>query len=590
MKLPILRLLVIGMVLAADSVVLAEILVPTNSTTAFIQTSGPNAPRSNGDFRTHVMGDNLPHDIIINIACTPAQTYVFQLFDPALDIAGNPPGLGMDGVTARSFDEINPLAAPIADDTNFQLISPTGALLADIIYPPNTSDADWTTLATIGPITGTPGTDCGQYIVRARTLVDDENAWRFRLLGGGFPETFDPTVGPDGIVGSGDESWVGLQLISYQHSPPGCQTFYWFADEIDREMYLINFDLDDNLSVTYTTPSGQQITGTISSNDVWNNAAPQQSPRPTFAQMDPFDAVTDFVGDAIFDPEDGEWSSEICVDNTLNQYSFEAPNNIVFLEGPLVPELRIEKTDYRRIVRSPGSTTYTITITNVGIGAALPIPGPEFADTLPPDTTYVSCTVNAPLIGTCAETAPGFIEGELQPQPGFDRAYLPGMRNAPNNQGTFTVAIDINAGIPHNTTLTNVASIEYTDVYNNDYPPVEAVDVDIVREIRSDGDDDDSDDNDITPTPPDDDDRGGGNPPSSSPPGDSEPVECVLNPDGTTSFDPACAALMLSNIQRLPATGQSPWSRWRIPLFLGGSGLSVMAGWYLVRRVRKHSQ
>jgi uncharacterized repeat protein (TIGR01451 family) len=582
-------LLAIAIFLLVVSAASAEIIVPENGTTAFIQTSGPNAPLSNGDYRTNVGGDNLPHELTVGIACTPGQTYVFQLFDPAVDVAGNPPGFGADGTTARSFDEINPPppAPPDPDDTRFELISPAGAGLADITYVPGTSDADWTTLATVGPITGTAGTDCGQYIVRARTGVDDENAWRFRLLGGGLPETFDPLVGPDGIVGTGDESWIGLQLISYQHAPPGCQTFYWFADEIEREMYMLNFDLDGNESVTYTAPNGQRITGTISANNVWNDAAPQQNLRPGYGDMEVFDAVADFAGDSIFDPQDGNWSAEICVDNTLNQYSFQVPNNIIFQVPPRVPELRISKTDFRRVVRSPGSTTYTITISNVGLGAALPIPGPEFRDTLPPNTSFVSCTVNAPLVGTCGETAPGsgLLEGELQAQPGYDTAYLPGVRNPPNNTGTFTVAIDIAAGLSDGTTLTNTASIEYTDVFANDYPPIVAEDTDIVRERPDDDDGDDDDDgNDDTDDGDDDDggniritDGGGTPPPGSSP-------VCPTGADGFTSFDPQCAEQMLAQVRRLPATGESPWSKWRLAFFGGIAGGIMLAGWYWRRR------
>ncbi len=449
----------------------AEVIVPAFANNGFIQTSGPNSQLNVGDWWTNDEGELVPHRIVVNVPCTPNQTFVFQLFDPE----SNASGLGV-------LDEV----LGTADNTFFQLYSPGGALLANETYTPlgGTNDA-WATLhTTTMPANPIFGTHCGEFIVESTTGDNDENGWRFRLLGGGDPEIFDASIGFDGIPGSGDEAWIGLLRVSYQHRPPGAQTFYWYVDDGDVNLFMRNFDLDNNAPVVYTTPSGINITGTTSGNGLdgplgtgWNSS-PMADVKPNYNNMATFDAVTDFVGDAIANPEPGLWSATLTV-GTGNQYTFEVDNRVVFMDPPALPRLTIDKDDNTVFIPSPGVTVFTLTLTNEGPGAALPIPGPEIVDQLPPGMSFNSCVVNAPLVGVCTHMGGGLVHIDLQPQPGIP-AFLPG-NLAPNNSGTITLTVNIDPGLPDGTNLTNTARVDWTDIFRNNYQPVQDDDTDIVQ-------------------------------------------------------------------------------------------------------------
>lgn len=201
--------------------------------------------------------------------------------------------------------------------------------------------------------------------------------------------------------------------------------------------------------------------------------------------MSTFDSVADFAGDAIAAPASGLWRAQICV-NADNQYSMEVPNYFpIFLTSPELPDVTIEKTDGVTTVTSPGTTTYTLTITNDGPGAAMPIAGPEVVDTLPPGLTATACTVNAPLVGTCSGIGTGVVSFELESQSATTLAYLPGAGSGLPNSGTLTVTASIPAGIAGGTTLTNVATVDWTDIYDNEYDPIEAEDIDDVIATES---------------------------------------------------------------------------------------------------------
>jgi uncharacterized repeat protein (TIGR01451 family) len=165
-----------------------------------------------------------------------------------------------------------------------------------------------------------------------------------------------------------------------------------------------------------------------------------------------------------------------------NQYSFEVPGYQIYLDPPILPEVLINKDDGVTIVGTPGSTTYTLTITNTTQAAAMPIPGPEVVDTLPVGMSFVSCAVNPPLVGTCAESAPGsnIVNVQLGAQSATIPAYLPGTDAAPNNVGTMTISANVAPGLAAGTALTNTASVDWTDVFGNDYPPVSDDDIDTV--------------------------------------------------------------------------------------------------------------
>ncbi len=54
-----------------------------------------------------------------------------------------------------------------------------------------------------------------------------------------------------------------------------------------------------------------------------------------------------------------------------------------------------------------------------------------------------------------------------------------------------------------------------------------------------------------------------------------------------TDLSPLFASADLISAGELPGTGESPWSRWRIPIFALAGGVIVLAGYWLVRRARR---
>jgi uncharacterized repeat protein (TIGR01451 family) len=408
------------------------------------------------------------------------------LFDPSLDSAGN------GTIYPAVADEIR----TGADSATFELRRPNNALVGSQTYLPGSAGGMWATFQTI-VVGATPlaGTDCGAYGLTAKTSDNDDNGWRLRIRGETLAGVqFQPDFGPDNIEGSGDEAWIGLTFVSYQHlrACPESQIFYWFSDDGNADMYMLNFDMDGGGVVSYTTPSGAFIAGQVSGSSVWNDgtsAVNQQAMRPDYMEMvasgmnfDP--ALGDMTGDAIANPEPGLWQSRICITNPNSQYSFETPGHIVFLTEPLLPQLQISKDDGVTTTPSPGNVAYRIAIANVGAGAALPLPGgaPELTDQLPAGMALDSCTVNAPLIGSCTDASGGFISVQLDPQPGIS-AFLPGVNSAPNNRGTITITARILPGLGDGDVLFNTAMVDFADVYQNDYAPLVATDVDIVRGV-----------------------------------------------------------------------------------------------------------
>lgn len=509
-------LVVLGLTLTLVPSALASIVVPLRNVAVFIQTTGPLAELGIGDYRTNDpvsvsavpgrdpagAGDRSVHRIELLIPCLPNLDYTVELFDPAVE----PGSEAID--EPRDDNNLDTTDPQWFDNTHFRLFAPNGTLLQETTYTPGTSNDAWTLFATI-TIDGNPqrGVSCGSYILQTDTgngdpytvgLNNDDNAWQLRLDGVGF----DAFTGPDGLPGTGDQAQVGILEVSYQHRAADCQDFYWFADDDEVEMYMLNFDMDDSASygaaiVCYFAPgvtgdcsSGYPgspvIMGTRSGNTTWNDVVDQSAQRhvrPAFSDMQPFDGVSDFDGDAITNPAAGLWRGQLCVDRG-NQYSFEVPGHRLFIEPPDLPELTIVKDDGVEVVNSPGSTTYNVTITNVGTGAALPLPGgePELVDQLPAGMTFQSCTVNAPLIGTCAENpgGSGRVEFQLDGHTDFNDIFLPGTGSGNLNSATVTITAGVNAGLADGTQLENVASVDFTDAFQNNYEPVSDNDIDTV--------------------------------------------------------------------------------------------------------------
>ncbi|MCB0192910.1 MAG: DUF11 domain-containing protein [Anaerolineae bacterium] len=480
----------------------AEIEVPPNND-IFFQTTGRNANRNIGDYYTNVNGDGIHHLVEINIPCVPNEVFRVQLFDPEVYDAGPPsPGSTTEPVDDEVRNE--------GDITNFRLFDPGGNEIEYQTYgpfpqPPDPAPAThgvWNSFYTINlPANPVEGDTCGIYTIETWTgdegadpaLNDDDNAWKYRILGGPDTgniddETFDPSVGPDNRAGTGDEAALGIQRLSFQHNSSQEQTFYWFVDDAVSPTWTgNNFDVDEGNSglcptdadceIDYISPSGATTGATESPNDEWN---PGQQGRQ---------------GDQFTDTEAGLWQADVLIP-VGNQYIIEIENNgkPIFLDEPILPELTITKDDGVTHVTSPGVTTYTLIIENIGAGAALPIAGPEVVDTLPPGMTFAGCAIEPPLIGTCSSPSPTVIEFDLQGQnparnasDGSDfqpiLAYLPGTDSGLVTNGTLTVIANIAPNLPASTTFTNTATVDWTDLYGNNYKPKEDTDIDLISPI-----------------------------------------------------------------------------------------------------------
>ncbi|MCB0210405.1 MAG: DUF11 domain-containing protein [Anaerolineae bacterium] len=477
----------------------AQIEVP-DTNDIFFQTTGRDADLGIGDYYTNVAGDKTEHLVEINIPCVPNEVFRIELFDPEVYDAGPP---AKNSTTEPVDDE----SRNGGDVTNFRMYDPADNEIAFQDYgpfpqppsPPPATHGTWNPFSTITlPSNPVKGTDCGIFTIETWTgeenvstdpnLNDDDNAWKYRILGG--PDTaneFDPAVGPDGKKGTGDEAVLGIQRLSFQHNSDQEQTFYWFVDDAVSPTWTgNNFDIDDGTGlcpaadscvITYTSPSNAISFATTSGNKKWN---PDSDTRD---------------GDKFTDAEPGLWSADVTIP-VNNQYIIEIENNKkpIFLTKPELPELIISKDDGVTYVTSPGVTTYTITLENIGPGAALPIAGAEVTDNLPAGMTFADCTVNAPLIGTCSEVSTGVVEFDLQGQNpalnasdnsafGSILAYVPGINSGLVTQGTLTIVANIDPGLPSDSVFTNTATVDWTDLYDNNYKPKSAIDVDLTTSL-----------------------------------------------------------------------------------------------------------
>ncbi|HXV42784.1 MAG TPA: hypothetical protein VEC96_06945, partial [Anaerolineae bacterium] len=518
-------MIVLALTLLTAPAVQAIIQVPPDND-IFFQTTGEQGELLVGDYYSSRDGDNIHHLVGINIPCLPNQIFGIELFDPEVFDAGEP-GVGTETVD----DEVRPLTnsgTPVGDETHFILHQPNGASIAEAVYGPHdpTGPAppthnNWVAFGTITlPAAPIEGDTCGNYTIEIWTgdelgvaeLNDDDNAWKHRTLGNpdaAGNERFDPGVGPDGRPGTGDEVWLDIQKLSYQHNTNAAQSFYWFVDDgVARTWTGRNFDMDLGTDlcvnvaceITYIAPSGTVFAGSVSGDTVWNPGQPERG-----------------AGDIFTNAEPGPWRADVVMP-VNNQYIIEIENNSkpIFLELPNLPDVVIAKDDGLTLVESPGVTTYIIGATNIGSGPALSVPEPEVVDTLPAGMTFVSCAITPPLEGSCAESAPGsgIVHFELGPQSaalnsdgspfGPILAYLPGVSSGLTNTGRLQVTANIAPGLADGTLLTNTVTIDWTDIDNNDYPTRSDDDIDYVQAPptpTATTPTDDDDDPDSTPPP-----------------------------------------------------------------------------------------
>ena len=415
---------------------------PRPGSTLFVQTSGPNAGIGIGDFYTSPAGGNTDHLFVVRVPTDwPAGVPVtIALYDPEMATP--------DPVSPTAADEIR----GSADTTRFTLRSPGGSTVADTSYSGASTNGTWVELATFDPgVTGR-----GSYQLRVSTSDDDDNSWRV-----------DASHDPDCVVGSpcgagvvnGNEVAqapggsgplaVGVIRTSWQHASGGtsCQDHVFYVNSSTaRPLRAHNFDMDGSGSVTYTTPNGATLAGTVSGDGSWNNSSNASR-----------------VGDILPDLN-GWWSARVCISST-NQYVFEAPSaGPSFPEPQPAPRLEVSKQDGVDKLTVGMQTTYSIVVDNVADEDTLPGAAYEVTatDSLPAGLEFVSCTS---VVFVCVEDS------------GTVTATLPTPLQ-PGAIASFEVAVNVVGTIE--TPVVNLVTVDYEDSLGNRFESVQGSDSNVI--------------------------------------------------------------------------------------------------------------
>ncbi len=420
------------------------IQIPSPGSEMFLQTSGPNAGISIGDYYTSPAGGDTDHVFILRVPSDwPAGVPVtVALYDPELS--------GPDPASPRAFDEIR----NGADTATFRLESPSGSTVASATYADSSTNGLWVELATFDPgVTGT-----GTYELHVVVSDDDDNSWRVDAshdpdcVAGGTCAWALLDNGNEVDVAPGGSAALALGVVrtSYQHDGGGgsvCIDHAFFVGPATpRPLVAHNFDMDSSGSVTYTSPGGGSVVGTVSGNGRWNGSV---------------DATR--VGDVLPDAN-GWWIADVCISRG-NQYVFEAPGAARYHSVPPTPRLTVVKDDGVANAEVGDTLTYAISVTNASDGDTYP--GSAYnvsvSDTLPSGTTYVSC--DAPAGVACSETG-GIVSATVSDP------MLPGA------SFSFDVTLTVDPGVEP--VLTNLAVVSYQDSLDNVFPVAEASDSDTI--------------------------------------------------------------------------------------------------------------
>lgn len=417
--------------------------IPNPGSQMFLQTSGPNAGISIGDYYTSPAGGNTDHVFILRVpADWPSGVPVtVALFDPELALP-NP-------ASPRAADEIR----SAADTSTFRLESPSGSTVASKTYSDSSTNGLWVELATFDPgITG-----WGTYEVHVTVSDDDDNSWRIDashdpdcVAGGSCASAFLVSGNETDVAPGGSATLaLGVLRTSYQHDGGGSVCVdhaFYVGPATPRPLRAHNFDMDDAGSVTYTKPGGGTVAGTVSGNGRWNGSV---------------DATR--VGDVLSDIN-GWWSAHVCI-SAGNQYVFEAPGFASFHSIPPTPRLTVAKDDGVASAAVGDELVYTITVENVSNGDAHPgtAYGVVVTDTLPSGTLFESC--DAPGGVTCTETSGTVVASIADPI-------------APGDSISFDVTVTVQTDVA--TTITNDVSVEYQDGLDNEFPRLTDSDTDTI--------------------------------------------------------------------------------------------------------------
>ena len=441
----------------------AAVEVPPAGGGFYIQTSGPNAGVGVGDwYSSNTAGAGNGYNyLLITVPCgwPPATPLYLDLFSPEMNAAGalvfsdEPRGIGSD---ATQFELYGP-GASVGPGYDHPL--PGGPLsIQATTYVPQPAPEAWVRFATLPAA-------CGDYVLRSAVMGagDDDNGWRVRV---GTDNDADPnnpppanSDNPDGLLGTNDEIIIGQVQITYQQSSGSvaCLTLFEYVNAGQASVTFHNFDMDGNTRVRYYAPSDTLdstgltggTVGTLSNNAGWNGGAGLAR-----------------GGDTIANPEAGWWRIVSCL-TPINQFIQEAQNGVSAYYGqPATPAMSIGKTDGVTVAPAAGNLTYTVTATNTSsgptAGAALAV---VITDTIPTNSTYVSCAIVVPATGTCTQTV------------GVVTATLNNWINA-GSSAAIQVTVHVNGGAIG--TVTNDAGVTFEDALGDAFPEVTASDVDTV--------------------------------------------------------------------------------------------------------------
>ncbi|HEX2913995.1 MAG TPA: sortase [Chloroflexia bacterium] len=443
--------------------------VPPANNPYFIQTNGPDAPITQGDWYTgSTNGVNGGyHYVAMFVPCgwPSSLPIAVDLFSAAMNSTGN------------QFDEL--FGNNVAFNTTFELygpypkVTPSTALpgpngpnsLIQKTYVPTANSEVWDRLYTI-----TTPVPCSTYLVRAETGGPNNNGWRIRVgtdndnnPNNAPPANYD---NPDGKAGTNDEITIGFMQIAYQHEQTNvtCLTLYQFVAPGSPFVSFHNFDMDSDANidplarVRYYGPNDAYdpngltggTAGVPSTNGVWNGGT----------------LTNRGTGDVINNPAGGWWRIVTCV-SKHNQIIQEGQKGVpTFYSQPPTPVMTLTKDDGVTVTAPNDQLTYTLTFKNTSSGAtAGAATNVVLTDTLPANVAYVSCAINAPYTGTCTP-AGGTVTYKL------DQAVNAGAT------GTFSLTVKVN---PNATgTVVNTARLNYSDSLGNQFPPVDASDTDTI--------------------------------------------------------------------------------------------------------------
>ncbi|HNP72925.1 MAG TPA: DUF11 domain-containing protein [Kouleothrix sp.] len=296
----------------------------------------------------------------------PAQSTVFELYGPNVTVG---PGVG------------DP--APGAAGSIIQRI-----------YAPTNVQTSWKRFYTF-----TAPVQCGVYVLRSEAGGDNGNVWRMRV---GYDNDNNPNNrtpanydDPDGQPGTGDEIIAGVIQTAFKHpqNPSTCLTLYEYVAPNQSQVSFHNFDMEASGSVTYYNPGGVAFPGTASGPGVWNRGT--RTSRGT--------------GDTIANPESGWWKIVSCAGNDRHFIQEGQQNVPAYFQQPPTPRAVVSKDDGLVDVHPNEVLNYTIQFTNTASMAPFPLAVPGAAlqmvitDTLPAYTSFLSCAIDAPFTGSCAQ-------------------------------------------------------------------------------------------------------------------------------------------------------------------------------------------